>query len=91
MSDSDIRRFVPALRRAWAAMQAVAFGSMGRWVISGAELRAYLGGSLAIRDERNRSVRAWNRLSPEARAGALRAAFPDGPYPRTEPPNGGGN
>jgi hypothetical protein len=91
MNDTDGRRFIPALRRAWDALQAEAFSELGKRVISGEELRTYLGKSLGSRSERNRSVRAWNRLSPEAKREALTAAFPGDSYSRTLPADGSRN
>jgi hypothetical protein len=91
VNDTDGRRFVPALRKAWESLQSEAFSELGQRIISGADLRAYLGKSLAARGERNRSVRAWNRLPPAARDAALLAAFPGESYSRTPPSIGGGN
>jgi hypothetical protein len=88
MSDADIRRFVPALRRAWDSLQAEAFSELGKGAITGAELCAYLRRSIEGRSERNRTVRDWNRLPARAQAEALLAAFPAESYSRRPPPNG---
>jgi hypothetical protein len=88
MSEAVNDRFVPALRRAWRTLEAEAFSELGRRAISGAELRAYLGKSLASRSEDNRSVKSWNALPPEERDAALVAAFPAESYTQTPPTNG---
>jgi hypothetical protein len=65
-----------------------AYHELGKRVISGAELRAYLKESLADRDEPNRSVRDWNALEPGVRDAVLRVAFPDDSYALAPPSNG---
>ena len=52
------------------------------------ELRDHLQKSIEGCSDRNRAVRAWNRLSPEAKREALLAAFPAETYCRRLPPNG---
>jgi hypothetical protein len=91
MSSTDGRRFVPALRRAWEAIRGRVHHELGKRVISGAELRAYLGESLAARGEPNRSVRAWNAMGPDVRGAVLRVAFPDESYALAPPANGDTN
>ncbi len=88
MNDAANDRFVPALRRAWQRLEAEAFSELGRDTISGTELRAYLKMSIGARGEKNRSVRAWNRLPEAAKSEALLVAFPERSYARTPPANG---
>jgi hypothetical protein len=85
MSSTDALRFVPALRRTWETLRGKAYYELGKRTISATELRAYLGESLAARDEPNRSVRAWNASEPDVQGEALRTAFPDGSYTLTPP------
>jgi hypothetical protein len=91
MSGTDGLRFVPALRRTWEAIRGKAHHELGKRVISGTELRAYLRESLATRDEPNRSVRAWNAMEPGVRDAVLRVAFPDDSYALAPPADGGRN
>ena len=89
MSGTDGLRFVPALRRTWDNIRGKAHHELGRPVISGTELRAYLGESLAARGEPNRSVRAWNAMEPDVRDAVLRVAFPDDAYALAPPADRG--
>jgi hypothetical protein len=91
MGSENKNRFIPALRKAWSSMQTGAFFEMGKDEVTGAELRVFLLKSIETRSEKNRSVRAWNTLSPEAKDEALLAAFPNATYTReTIPEEGAG-